>query len=87
MFGYTIISKKRLKDLETHELQILYVWQVHRWFAGWKDLDIIWDWVFSKRDFGGISGARSEYAKARGTDEYGSPLLAFNKKDELEQPK
>lgn len=76
MFGFTIISKERLKDLEDCERCFGHMMQVHRWFSGWTDLDIIWDWILSKRDFGGISGARQEYARARGTNEYGTPLAS-----------
>lgn len=45
---------------------------VHRWFSGFRDLDIIWDYVYGKRD-GSIDSVRYDYAKARGTDVYGKP--------------
>ena len=45
---------------------------VHRWFSGFRDLDIIWDYIYGKRG-GSIDSVRYEYAKARGTDVYGKP--------------
>lgn len=40
---------------------------VHRWFSGFRDLDIIWDYIYGKRG-GSIDSVRHDYAKARGTD-------------------
>lgn len=45
------------------------VGQCHRWFSGFKDLDIIWDYIYGKRD--NISDTRDAYARFRGTDVYG----------------
>ena len=45
---------------------------VYRWFSGFRDLDIIWDYIYGKRG-GSIDSVRYEYAKARGTDVYGKP--------------
>ena len=45
---------------------------VHRWFSGFRDLDIIWNYVYGKRS-GSIDSVRYDYAKARGTDVYGKP--------------
>lgn len=71
IFGYTLISKERLEKLERSDRQIQTIWNIHRWFAGWKDLDIIWDYVFAETYFGDISTARAKYAEARETDVYG----------------
>lgn len=71
MFGWTLIRKSELKDLQKCQIQISTLVQVHRWFSGWRDLDIIWDYIFAETYFGSIGSAREKYAKARGTDEYG----------------
>lgn len=74
MFGYKLVRKDFYESL----IKALYirarVIEGHRWFSGWKDLDIIWEYVLGKRVSGGISEARQDYAKARGTDEYGGKL-------------
>lgn len=72
LFGFSIVRTERLEQLEKCERQIQSVLQVHRWFSGWRDLDIIWDYVFTDPYFGTISSCRQKYAKARGTDEYGN---------------
>lgn len=65
-FGYVLIKKS---ELEKHELRHIKLSEVYRWFSGWKDLDIIWEYIFkNKKD---ISNCRAEYAEARGTDVYG----------------
>lgn len=71
MFGYTLISKEELKELrKAYDVRTKVV-QCHRWFSGWKDLDIIWDYILSPMTFGGVDNARDRYAGARGTDVYG----------------
>ena len=74
LFGFAIVSKKRLERLECLEVKVAKFYQVHRWFSGWKDLDIIWDYLIQDTNFGGIEMARKDYAEARRTDEYGKPL-------------
>lgn len=39
--------------------------EVHRWFWSFRDLDIIWDYVYGKP--GNISDVRDAYARARST--------------------
>lgn len=74
MFGWTLIRKSYLKELKRAEILEMKFRQVHLWFSGWTDLDIIWDYLSGKRDFrGNISDARIDYAQARGTDVYGHP--------------
>ena len=46
---------------------------VYRWFSGFRDLDIIWDYIYGKRG-GSIDLLRSDYAKLRNTDVYGKSL-------------
>jgi len=74
MFGFTVISKKRLKNLEYCKMKTQKFLLVHRWFAGWKDLDIIWRYLTDDTNHGGIEQARKNYAEARRTDEYGDEL-------------
>lgn len=71
MMGLRIVTKKRLDYLEKLEVKVHKFWQVHRWFSGWKDLDIIWKYLIDDTNFGGIERARKDYANARGTNEYG----------------
>jgi len=71
MISFRIISTKRLKHLESLEVKVAKFWQVHRWFSGWKDLDIIWDYLIKDTNYGGIEKARNDYAAARQTNEYG----------------
>lgn len=73
ILGFRIIREERFKRLEYLEIKVQKFWQVHRWFAGWRDLDIIWDYLTQDINHGGIEYARKCYARARGTDEYGKP--------------
>lgn len=47
--------------------------QLYRWMSGWKDLDLIWEYLQSSSYYGGIEYCRERYAKARGTNIYGGP--------------
>lgn len=71
MFGFSLVKTERLKYLEDAAVKYSKIHQLHRWFSGWPDLDIIWDYIRSDTYFGGIWEARKQYAKARHTDEYG----------------
>lgn len=73
MFGWTIIHKSELEVLKTCAMRNQKLNQVERWFSGWRDLDIIWKYIFEEINYGGIERARKDYAEARGTDEYGKP--------------
>lgn len=46
--------------------------EAERWFSGFKDLDVIWDYIYGRRS--SISEVRDDYARARNTDVYGKPL-------------
>jgi hypothetical protein len=74
LLGLRIISESHYQELEKQSIAFSTMVQCHRWFSGWRDLDIIWDYIFGNRNFGGISEARRDYAKARNTDDYGKPL-------------
>lgn len=71
MFGYTIIKKSHLKELHRIEIKYTKVHSLYRWFSGWTDLDIIWDYIYQDSYTGGIREARLKYARSRNTDEYG----------------
>lgn len=82
MFGWTIIRKKELKRLERQDRVVRTLWNVHRWFSGWRDLDVIWDYVLNDDIyFGDISSCREKYAKERGTDVYGRVKDPQDEKD------
>lgn len=71
MFGWTLIRKEDLKEFERRYFISARASECHRWFSGWKDLDVIWDYLLYQKSFG-IERARMEYARLRGTDEYGN---------------
>jgi hypothetical protein len=72
MFGWTLIRKDDLKELERSRRVHMRAVECHLWFAGWKDLDIIWEYLLNPHRM--IDAARADYAKARGTTKYGEPL-------------
>lgn len=74
IFNYRLVHKDKLKQLQRSDIKLYKVVELHRWFSGWKDLDIIWNYIFGDTNFGGIQRARYDYAKARNTDEYGKQL-------------
>lgn len=81
MFGLTIISKKELSELRKNQEAVRRVHECHRWFAGWRDLDIIWGYIFGiypddplERMWATVQSTRRSYAAARGTDVYGKPV-------------
>lgn len=74
MFGYTLVSKKRLKDLERAEFQMNTLYEVRRWMSSFTDLDILWDHILdSSKTFGTVYNVRLKYAAARGRSEYNQP--------------
>ncbi len=71
VFGLSLVSTKELKRLQRQDTRVQSLLNIHRWFAGWRDLDIIWDYVFAETYYGSIGSCRDKYAEARGTNEYG----------------
>ena len=71
MFGYRLIKESELKRYRRAWIIQSKATECRDVFSGWKDLDIIWSYLFDETYFGGIYRARKDYAKARGTDEYG----------------
>lgn len=64
-FGYTYIKAEEYWKLNSIENRIT---ESRRWFSGFKDLDVIWEYLLKNGD---ISDVRDRYAKLRGTDVYG----------------
>ena len=49
--------------------------QVRTWFSGWRDLEIVWNYIINDTNYGGIERARKDFAEARGTNQYGEPRM------------
>lgn len=63
-----IVSQQTVDQAEQYRIISSTFAQYYRWFSGWKDLDIIWECIRKNTP---VDQARSMYADARGTDEYG----------------
>lgn len=72
MFSWTLIRKDDLAIYKRAFQVQSRVLQCHRWFSGWKDLDLIWEYVLKGKCQ--VETAREDYASARGTNRYGLPL-------------
>lgn len=71
LFGWTLVRTKEYEELSGLAIRAN---SLHRWFAGWRDLEVIWSFLFKPdENYSGwcISMARRDYADARGTNEYG----------------
>ena len=71
MFGWKIIRDEEYRILKRSYFVSQRVVNCQRWFSGWKDLDIIWEYILSENYFGNVGSCRDKYAKARKTDAYG----------------
>ncbi len=82
MFGWRLIRKEHLSDLEEYHQLASRFSEASRYFSGWRDLDIIWEFISGrKRRY--IVDVRREYAQLRGTDEYGkAPAQANTTREE-----
>lgn len=72
-FGYVLIRKEEFDEYRRAYCVKDRVVQCRSWFSGWKDLDVIFDYLLKESYFGGIDSARDEYAEKRGTNRYGGP--------------
>jgi len=76
LFGFSIVRTKTLKTLERKagQLYLLHAQlaEVDRWFRGWEDIQVIFDYIFTSK-YAYISDAREEYARQRNTTVYGEP--------------
>lgn len=80
MFDYALIKKNDLRRLQkSWELHNRFM-NVYRWFGGWKDLDIIWEYIKKENYEGDIESCRKKYAAARLTDQWGRSYF-YTKKD------
>ena len=73
LFGWSLVRTSELSKHEDNLIIIQNLITAHRWFSGWKDLEIIWKYIFNHRPIDSVETARKNYAKERNTDEYGVP--------------
>lgn len=71
LFGYVLVRKSELNEFKNSYLASQKASQCRRWFSGWKDLDIIWEYMFGCDYLDSVENCRKRYAEARGTDVYG----------------
>ena len=71
MFGYKLVKTEELDELEFIERRIM---TCMRWLSGFKDLNIVWEWILGRSEIREISDMREAYAKARETSVYGKPV-------------
>lgn len=71
IFGLWITTEKTYQEYRTLLTKQMKLRDVAVWFGGWDDLKIIFNYVMSDFNIGGISRAREDYSKARKTNEYG----------------
>lgn len=74
MFGFTIISKRRLRELESGYNRWHHLASTRYWFSGFPALTKVLDFYASAGMTYTLDRIRSDYAKAMGTDDYGVPL-------------
>jgi hypothetical protein len=70
IFGFVIVRKDTFKLFEKYWYEHDRIIECHRWFSGWEDLDVIWDYLLGK-NFAHVGDAREKYADKRKTDVYG----------------
>ena len=73
IFKYHIISDSEFKELQAAYFVKQRVGQCYRWFSGWKDLDVIWQYLVESSG-PTIDSVREEYASLRRTNVYGELL-------------
>lgn len=69
-FKWRIISEESFQYYTKCSTTFQRACLCHRWFSGWKDLDIVWDYLLFK-NIKTIERTREEYANARSTSVYG----------------
>lgn len=79
IFGYTILilNEEEVQDIVDAKGIRLRAVQAYLWFSGWKDLDVLFDYLLGlplEQPWGNTADVRKEYAKRRGTDEYGNEI-------------
>lgn len=68
--GFVLVSKRDYEILTECRMKNSKIHECRRWFAGWIDLDVIWDYLLGD-GFAHVEDARKEYAAKRKTDVYG----------------
>lgn len=66
MFGYWMVSKG---DWFKYQNAFHRIGELQRWLSGFKDLDLIWDWI--RAPDCSIDELRNRYARARQATVYG----------------
>lgn len=69
MFGYWIVSKG---EWFKYQRAFQNIGTLHRWLSGFKDLDLLWDWI--REPDCSVDDLRTKYARIRETNVYGVPL-------------
>jgi len=73
IFGYVLVPKEEYRDLTEAWHVRSRVYECHRWFSGWEDLDTIWGYLMGKT-YAHVDAARTRYALDRKTDVYGKKI-------------
>lgn len=74
IFGYVLIKEELIDRYERAHQTEQKVIEARRWFCGWKDLDVIFDYILKEPYFGHIENTRKVYAQLRNTTEYGEDI-------------
>jgi hypothetical protein len=69
MFGYWLVKKG---DWLKYQNAFHNIGSLHRWMSGFRDLDLLWDWI--REPNCSVDDIRTKYARARQTNVYGVPL-------------
>jgi hypothetical protein len=78
MFGFKIVREDEYNELEKAATLHQRVYTLDRWFSGWKDLDIIWNYLTGKDNTSDTWSLRQSYADKRKTGIYGTTLEEQN---------
>lgn len=74
MFGWTIIRKERLKELEREEQIAQGLYFYYHWFSGWPNVHgLLEKFAHGKVFNSSVWSVRSDFAKTMGTDDWGKP--------------
>lgn len=75
MFGYTLIKKDRLKELESMASRFQTFSSYHYWFSGFPPIyELLNKFVRHDIHGGNIWEIRSQFGKIQGLDSWGQPL-------------
>lgn len=78
MFGYTLVKKARLEELERAETVSNGLYHYYHWFSGWPHVHkLLGKFVQGEIWTGSVWNARHEFAEAMGTDDWGRAKAAL----------